>query len=127
MNKIALSYERVDKCAKHYKFTGGGLHTAPVGALQINYMQLLRKTGHYERKCRGKRSANRGCVGLSHGETDEYDQFAEHDDVSSQHDTSVGWVNNRPSQNHGWDSDSSEDYTVTSMSSRERRRSANLK
>ena len=43
------------------------------------------------------------------------DQFTEHEDASSQHDTSVGWANNRLLKSHSWDSDSSDDYNVKSI------------
>ena len=66
--------------------------------------QLLQKTGHYERTCRGKRGSDRGRVRLNHDETEGHGQFTEHDVVSFQHDNSVGWVNNRPPRVHGWDS-----------------------
>ena len=70
---------------------------------------------YYERTCRGKRGANRGLVGLIHCETEGDDQITDHDDISSQHENPVGWVNNRPPRVHGWDSDSFRDYVVMSI------------
>ena len=39
----------------------------------------------------------------------------EHEDASSQHDTTAGWVNTRQPQSHSWNSDSSEDYVVMTI------------
>ena len=45
-----------------------------------------------------KRGAHRGRVSLIDSDTGIEDQQAEHDDVSSQHNYSVGWVDDRNPQ-----------------------------
>ena len=84
-----------------------------------------KKTGHYNRKCQGKRGSNRGLAGHIHGEAGVDDQLVGNDDVSSQHDVSVKCVNDHHLKLHGSDSYSSEDYIF--MSIRKRKEEKELK
>ena len=73
-------------------FTPEHLTTCPAKNATCNF---CRKTGHYERTCRGKRN-NRGrpAVGLIQNQEDmEASEIGDAEDTYSQHENSVGWVN----------------------------------
>ena len=59
-------------------FTTEHISKRPARNAACNY---CKKRGHNKRPCRGKKGANRGRVGLIHGETDGDDQFAKNDVV----------------------------------------------
>ncbi|XP_063717899.1 uncharacterized protein LOC134844999 [Symsagittifera roscoffensis] len=73
-------------------FTPEHLTKCPAKNATCNF---CRKTGHYERTCRGKRN-NRGrpAVGLIQNQEDmEASEIGDAEDTYSQHENSVGWVN----------------------------------
>ena len=71
---------------------------------------FYRKTGHYEKTCRGKRTNwGRLAVGLIRNQEDV--------DVSEIGD-GLGWVNTQEQRQQSWDSDSSGDYVVMAIKSR---------
>ena len=73
-------------------FTPEHITTCPAKNATCNF---CRKTGHYERTCRGKRN-NRGrpAVGLIQNQEDmETTEVDDAEDTYSQHENSVGWVN----------------------------------
>ena len=74
---------------------------------------FCRKTGHYERTCRGRRVVGMGRVGLIHkdGTKGELTQ----NDPEANYESSVGWVTDSNAVAHGWDSDSSADYVIMSV------------
>ena len=77
---------------------------------------FCRKTGHYERTCRGRRAVERGHVGLIHkdGTEGELTQNDPEENVSN-YESSVGWVTDSNAVAHEWDSDSSADYVIMSL------------
>ena len=78
--------------------------------------------GHFERTCHAKRN-NRGrqSLGMIQGHDDQY-RYEQEDIDETVQESSVGWVNTPapPKQHHSWDSDSSGDYIVTSIRSKNR-------
>ena len=98
-------------------FTQEQLTKCPAKNATCNF---CRKTGHYERTCRGKRN-NRGrpAVGLIQNQEDmEASEIGDAEDTYSQHENSVGWVNTPVKKQRSWDSDSSGDYVVMAIKSR---------
>ena len=98
-------------------FTPEHLTTCPAKNATCNF---CRKTGHYERTCRGKRN-NRGrpAVGLIQNQEDmEASEIGDAEDTYSQHENYVGWVNTPVKKQRSWDSDSSGDYVVMAIKSR---------
>ena len=81
---------------------------------------FCRKTGHYERTCRGRRSANRGCVGMINEDgTDGGLMQDDPEENASNYGSSVGWVTDSKAPAHGWESDSSTEYVVMSIRQKE--------
>ena len=77
---------------------------------------FCRKTGPYERTCRGRRTANRGRVGLIHEDgTDGGLLQNDPEESVSNYRGSVGWVTDSNAPTQGWDSDSSKDSVVMSV------------
>ena len=69
---------------------------------------FCKKTGHYERTCRGRRLANRGRVGMiNEDDTDGRIARDYPEESASNYGSSVGWVTDSKAPAHGWDSDSS--------------------
>ena len=98
-------------------FTPEHLTKCPAKNATCNF---CRKTGHYERTCRGKRN-NRGrpAVGLIQNQEDmDTSEIGDAEDTYSQDENSVGWVNTRVKKQRSWDSDSSGDYVVMAIKSR---------
>ena len=81
---------------------------------------FCKKTGHYKRTCRGRRSANRGCVGMiNEDDTDGGIAQDYPEERASNYGSSVGWVTDSKAPAHGWDSDSSTEYVVMSIRRKE--------
>ena len=73
-------------------FTPEHLTRCPARSATRNFYQ---KTGHYEKTCRGKRT-NRGrpAVGMIQNQKDlDISEIGDAEDAYSQHENSVGWVN----------------------------------
>ena len=98
-------------------FTPEHLTRCPARSATCN---VCRKTGHYEKTCRGKRT-NRGrpAVGLIQNQEDvDVSEIRDAEDAYSQHENSVGWVNTPDKRQRSWDLDSSGDYVVMAIKSR---------
>ena len=77
---------------------------------------FCRKTGHYERTCRRRKTGMRGRVGLTH--EDGTDGGLIQDDAEesvSNYGGSVAWVTDSKAPAHEWDSVSSTDFVVMSV------------
>ena len=98
-------------------FTPEHLTTCPAKNVTCKF---CRKTGHYERTCRGKRNnQGRPAVGIIQNQEDmEASEIGDAEDTYSQHENSVGWVNTPIKKQRSWDSDSSGDYVVMAIKSR---------
>ena len=98
-------------------FTPDHIPKCPARNVTCNF---CKKMGHYERTCRGRRSANRGRVGMINeddtngGTTQDYPE-----ESASNYGSSVGWVTDSKTPAHGWDSDSSTEYVVMSIRRKE--------
>ena len=98
-------------------FTPEHLTRCPARSATCNFCQ---KSGHYDKTCRVKRT-NRGrpAVGLIQNQEDvDVSEIGEAEDVYSQHEKSVGWVNTPDKRQRSWDSDSSGDYAVIAIKTR---------
>ena len=81
---------------------------------------FCKKTGHYERTCRGRRSANRGRVGMINEDNTDGGIAQDYPEESaSNYGSSVGWVTDSKAPAHGSDSDSSTEYVVMSIRRKE--------
>ena len=79
-----------------------------------------RKTGNYERTCGGRRSANRGRVGMINVDGTDGGLVQDYPEESaSNYGSSVGWVTDSKAPAHGRDSDSSTEYVVMSIRRKE--------
>ena len=76
----------------------GKIHNILKGPDPNARCNYCKKTRHYKKACRGKRGTSKGWVGLLHGKARLVAQLAEDDDVSSQQDNWVRWVNDHQSQ-----------------------------
>ena len=77
-------------------------------------LHFCRKTGHYERTCRGRRLANRGRVGMINEDgTDGGLMRVDPEENASNYGSSVGWVTDSKAPAHVWDSDSSTEYFMS--------------
>ena len=94
-------------------------HFARCPAKNATY-NFSRKTGQYERTCRGKRTnPGRREVGIIQNQEDvDASEIGDAEDTYSQHENSVGWVNTPEKRQRSWDSDSSGDYVVMAIKSR---------
>ena len=98
-------------------FTPDHIPKCPARNATCNF---CKKTGHYERTCRGRRSANRGCVGMINEDDTEGGIAQDYPEQSaSNYGSSVGWVTDSKAPAHGWDSDSSTEYVVMSIRRKE--------
>ena len=57
---------------------------------EIATCNSYKKTGHYERLCRGRKAVGEGLVGLIHENGAEWDIYQDQDERTSQYKTSVG-------------------------------------
>ena len=98
-------------------FTPDHIPKCPARNATCNF---CKKTGHYERTCRGRRSANRGRLGMINedGTDGGIEQDYPEESVSN-YGSSVGWVTNSKAPAHGWDSDSSTEFVVMSVRRKE--------
>ena len=98
-------------------FTPDHIPKCPARNATCNF---CKKTGHYERTCRGRRSANRGRVGtINEDDTDGGIAQDYPEESASFYGSSVGWVTDSKAPAHGWDSDSSTEYVVMSIRRKE--------
>ena len=98
-------------------FTPDHIPKCPARNATCNF---CKKTGHYERTCRGRRSANRGRVGMiNEDDTDGGIAQDYPEESASNYGSSVGWVTDSKAPAHGWDSDSSTEYVVMSIRRKE--------
>ena len=96
-------------------FTTEYLSRCPARSVTCNF---CRKTGQIYLS--GKRT-NRGrpAVGLIQNQEEvDVSEIGDSEDVFSQHENSVGWVNTRKKRQRSWDSDSSGDFVVMVIKSR---------
>ena len=98
-------------------FTPDHIPKCPATNATCNF---CRKTGHYERTCRGRRSAKRGRVGMINEDGTDGGLVQDYPEESaSNYGSSVGWVTDSKAPAHGWDSDSSTEYVVMSIRRKE--------
>ena len=99
-------------------FTPNHIPKCPARNATCNF---CKKNGHYERTCRGRRSANRGRVGMiNEDDTDGGIAQDYPEESASNYGSSVGWVTDSKAPAHGWDSDSSTEYVVMSIRRKEK-------
>ena len=95
-------------------FTREHLDRCPAKGVTCNFCH---KIGHFERTCRGKHGNQRGqwAVGMIRENVDDGHLENSADEETSQHASSIGWVNKSPVV-HSWDSSSSDgDYMVMAI------------
>ena len=98
-------------------FTPDHIPKCPARNATCNFCKI---TGHYERTCRGRRSANRGRVGMINEDGIDGGIVQDYPEESaSNYASSVGWVTDSKAPAHGWDSDSSMEYVVMSIRRKE--------
>ena len=89
----------------------------PKGPARNATCNFCKKTGHYERTCRGRRSANRGRVGMINEDGTDGGIVQDYPEESaSNYGSSVVWLTDSKAPAHGWDST---EYVVTSIRRKE--------